>query len=82
MDTDWMSAGKCRDLSPLDLLPERRRRCSGGTTICAECPVAEPASSMPSRSGSTTGSGAGSPSVSAAACSAAAGSARWLPSDV
>ena len=74
MDTEWMSVGKCKDLSPTIFFPSDGVGVQAAQRICAECPVAERASSTRSTSGSTTGSGAASPSASAGGSCGAAGS--------
>jgi WhiB family transcriptional regulator, redox-sensing transcriptional regulator len=40
MDTEWMSAGKCRDLSPAIFFPSDGVGVQAAQRICAECPVA------------------------------------------
>ena len=74
MDTEWMSVGKCKDLSPTIFFPSDGVGVQAAQRICAECPVAEPASSTRSTSGSITACGAASRNVSAAGCSVVVGS--------
>ena len=82
MDTEWMSVGKCKDLSPTIFFPSDGVGVQAAQRICAECPVAEPVPrSTPSTSGSITACGAASPNVSAVGCSVVAGSVTPSPSD-
>ena len=74
MDTDWMEVGKCKDLSPSIFFPSDGVGVQEAQRICAECPVADSASSTPWPSASTTACGAASPSASAGASCVAAGS--------
>ena len=39
MDTDWMSVGKCKDLSPTIFFPSDGVGVQAAQRICAECPV-------------------------------------------
>ncbi len=41
MDTDWMSEGKCKDLSPTIFFPSDGVGVQEAQRICAECPVAD-----------------------------------------
>ena len=41
MDTEWMSVGKCRDLSPTIFFPSDGVGVQAAQRICAECPVAD-----------------------------------------
>jgi WhiB family transcriptional regulator, redox-sensing transcriptional regulator len=41
MGTDWMSQGKCRDLSPSFFFPSDGIGVQEAQRVCAECPVAE-----------------------------------------
>jgi WhiB family redox-sensing transcriptional regulator len=41
MDTEWMSVGKCRDLSPTIFFPSDGVGVQVAQRICAECPVAD-----------------------------------------
>ena len=38
MDTDWMSVGKCKDLSPTIFFPSDGVGVQAAQRICAECP--------------------------------------------
>ncbi len=40
MDADWMSGGKCRELSPSIFFPSDGVGVQAAQKICAECPVA------------------------------------------
>ena len=39
MDTEWMSRGKCRDLSPSIFFPSDGLGVQVAQEICAQCPV-------------------------------------------
>ena len=39
MDTDWMAAGKCRELPPAVFFPSDGLGVQAAQRICAECPV-------------------------------------------
>lgn len=39
MDTEWMSQGKCRDLSPSIFFPSDGVGVQAAQKICADCPV-------------------------------------------
>jgi WhiB family transcriptional regulator, redox-sensing transcriptional regulator len=41
MDTDWMSRGKCKDLSPAIFFPSDGVGVQSAQRICAECPVSD-----------------------------------------
>ena len=41
MGTDWMSQGKCRELSPSFFFPSDGIGVQEAQRVCAECPVAE-----------------------------------------
>ena len=41
MDTEWMNAGKCKDLSPGIFFPSDGVGVQAAQRICAECPVAD-----------------------------------------
>jgi len=41
MDANWMSEGKCRDLSPTAFFPSDGIGVQAAQRICAECPVAD-----------------------------------------
>ena len=41
MDTDWMSVGKCKDLSPAIFFPSDGVGVQAAQRICADCPVAD-----------------------------------------
>ena len=41
METDWMSVGKCKDLSPAIFVPSDGVGVQAAQRICAECPVAD-----------------------------------------
>ena len=41
MDTEWMSVGKCKDLSPSIFFPSDGVGVQAAQRICAECPVAD-----------------------------------------
>ena len=42
MDADWMSAGKCRELSPSIFFPSDGVGVEVARRICADCPVKAP----------------------------------------
>jgi len=41
MDTEWMSEGRCREVSPAMFFPSDGLGVKEAQRICADCPVAE-----------------------------------------
>jgi WhiB family redox-sensing transcriptional regulator len=41
METDWMSRGKCKDLSPAIFFPSDGVGVQAAQRICADCPVSD-----------------------------------------